>query len=229
MSITPTLFVIDDDQDWLLELQGVACAMGIEFQSFDSPAAFLKQTDAPGVLLLATTMEAMDWLSLRDAMGLQGRNNPMILMTGAPDARMIVEAMRQGAESVIVKPCGAKCLQQVIAEGLASDAERRKYHSLNADVQKRFDDLTPQERDVMWQIVDGSPNKVTARRIGVSVRTIENRRRSLFAKLAIRSVAELVAMVLQSAPPRRSPSQQDGLASDLQPSTVQRMGRATIA
>lgn len=210
MSDTATLFVIDDDQDWLAELQGVACAMGIEFRSFSSPAAFLEQSDAPGCVLFAAATESMNWLALRDAMSRQGRNNPIVLMIDAPDSRKIVEAMRQGAESVIAKPCDAKCLQQAIEEGMASDAKRREYYSLNADVQKRFDGLTPQERDVMRQIVDGSPNKVTARCLGVSVRTIENRRRSLFAKLGIRSVAELVATVLQSAPQqRRTPRQED--------------------
>lgn len=211
MPSTPTLFVIDDDQDWLLELQGVACAMGIEFRSFASPAEFLKQSDAPGCILFATAMESMDWLNLRDVMSLQGRNNPIVLMMDVLDARKIVEAMRRGAESVIIKPCDAKCLQQVIEEGLASDAKRREYHSANADVQKRFDSLTPQEREVMWQIVDGSPNKITARRIGVSVRTIENRRRSIFAKLGIRSVAELVTTVMQTTTDEQRPPQSEAI------------------
>lgn len=229
MSSTPTLFVIDDDQDWLLELQGVACAMGIEFRSFASAAAFLKESDAPGCLLFATAMESMDWLNMRDAMSLQGRNNPIVLMMNVLDARKIVEAMRRGAESVIIKPCDAKCLQQVIEEGLASDAKRREHHSTNANVQERFDSLTPQECEVAWQIVDGSPNKVTARRLGVSVRTVENRRRSIFAKLGIRSVAELVTMVLQAAPQRLPRSSREGGPSGLGATPVQRTGRTARA
>lgn len=68
-------------------------------------------------------------------------------------------------------------------------------------MQERLDSRTDQEREVMRQIVDGSPNKFTARRLGIIVRTIENRRRSVFAKLEIRSVAEVVTLVMQSTTP----------------------------
>ncbi len=50
-------------------------------------------SDAPGCILFAAAVESMDWLTLRNAMSLQGRNNPMVLMLDAPDAQ-IVEAMR---------------------------------------------------------------------------------------------------------------------------------------
>lgn len=211
MSTYPSLFVIDDDADWLLELQGVACALGINFKSFASTAEFLEQADAPGCVLVDVGL-AKNWLTLRDALRERGRSNPLVLMAATVDVRMIVEAMRNGAESVIVKPCEPDCLRQAIEEALASDADGRKHRTLHADVQRRFESLTPQEREVMWQIVDGSPNKVTARRIGVSVRTIENRRRSIFAKLGIRSVAELVATVLQSAPRRMDAPWQESWA-----------------
>ncbi len=44
-----------------------------------------------------------------------------------------------------------------------------------------FDSLTPQERRVMWQIVDGSPNKVTAAADRGERSHDRNRRRSIFA------------------------------------------------
>lgn len=222
----PSLLVIDDDADWLLELQGVASALGIDFKSFASTADFLEQADVQGCVLVDVGL-AKNWLTLRDALRKLGRNNPLVLMAVAVDVRMIVDAMRNGAESVILKPCEPDCLRQSIEEALASDAERRKHCTLHADIQRRFESLTPQEREVMWQIVDGSPNKVTARRLRVSVRTIENRRRSIFSKLGIRSVAELVATVMQSAPPRMDAPWQESWARDDQPKMGELVASAT--
>ena len=48
----------------------------------------------------------------------------------------------------------------------------------------------------------GKPNKQIARELDVSIRTIENRRRDVFAKMKTDNVADLVRMVIQAdAPP----------------------------
>ncbi len=44
-------------------------------------------------------------------------------------------------------------------------------------------------------ILEGLPNKSVASRLGVSVRTVENRRRQILAKLGISSVAQLGRIV----------------------------------
>ena len=52
----------------------------------------------------------------------------------------------------------------------------------------------------MDRIVRGESNTLMARRLGVSVRTIEVRRHNLFKKLQADSVAELVKMYLDVFP-----------------------------
>jgi PAS domain S-box-containing protein len=56
--------------------------------------------------------------------------------------------------------------------------------------------LSDRERDVMNLVVEGDANKVIARKLGLSVKTIEKHRSSLMKKLAIRSVPELVRLAL---------------------------------
>jgi FixJ family two-component response regulator len=136
---------------------------------------------------------------------------PVVLMTAKPETQLIVQAMRNGAIAVLDKPCGQEALWKAVETALAVDAERRYRRGRQASMQERLDSLTDQEREVMWQIVDGSPNKITARRLGVSVRTIENRRRSIFAKLGIRSVAELVTTVMQTTSQESRPMMREPL------------------
>jgi PAS domain S-box-containing protein len=77
--------------------------------------------------------------------------------------------------------------------------DRRKRDELSrervvARVQLRH--LSERERDVMRLVVAGDANKVIARKLGLSVKTIEKHRSSLMKKLHVRSVPELVRLAL---------------------------------
>lgn len=63
--------------------------------------------------------------------------------------------------------------------------------------------LTSRERDVMKLVVAGDANKVVARKLGLSIKTIEKHRSSLMRKLRVRSVPKLVrlAMLAEAADP----------------------------
>lgn len=54
------------------------------------------------------------------------------------------------------------------------------------------DSLTPRERQVMDYILLGAPNKVIARELSLSPRTVEHYRASLFRKLRVGNAVELV-------------------------------------
>ena len=56
--------------------------------------------------------------------------------------------------------------------------------------------LTDRERDVMRLVVSGDANKLIARKLDLSVKTIEKHRSSLMKKLHVRSVPELVKLAL---------------------------------
>jgi PAS domain S-box-containing protein len=56
--------------------------------------------------------------------------------------------------------------------------------------------LSDRERDVMALVVAGDANKVIARKLDLSIKTIEKHRSSLMKKLHIRSVPELVRLAL---------------------------------
>jgi PAS domain S-box-containing protein len=56
--------------------------------------------------------------------------------------------------------------------------------------------LTEREQDVMRLVVAGDPNKVMARKLNLSIKTIEKHRGSLMKKLHVRSVPELVRLAM---------------------------------
>jgi two-component system response regulator FixJ len=199
---SPLMHVVDDDAQSLDLVCSMLRGLRLKCKGFASAEELLDAyDDRPGCILANDRLPAMGGLDLQTELQRREFVIPVILMTAKPETQLIVQAMRNGAVAVLDKPCAQDALWKAVETALAVDAERRYRRGRQASMQERLDSLTDQEREVMWQIVDGSPNKITARRLGVSVRTIENRRRSVFAKLGIRSVAELVATVMQTTTP----------------------------
>jgi two-component system, LuxR family, response regulator FixJ len=56
--------------------------------------------------------------------------------------------------------------------------------------------LTPKEREVFALVVEGNANKVIAKRLEISTRTVEDHRRHVFEKMEADSLAELVRQAL---------------------------------
>lgn len=60
----------------------------------------------------------------------------------------------------------------------------------------RIESLSPRERDVLAHVVDGDANKIIARRLDLSIKTVEKHRSSLMKKLHVRSLPELVKLAM---------------------------------
>jgi two-component system response regulator FixJ len=56
--------------------------------------------------------------------------------------------------------------------------------------------LTPREREVLEQIVNGASSKEAGRTLSISPRTVEVHRANIMAKLGARNVADLVRIAL---------------------------------
>ena len=54
--------------------------------------------------------------------------------------------------------------------------------------------LTPRERDVFELVAAGEPNKVIARQLGISFRTVELHRTHIIETLQARSLSDLIRM-----------------------------------
>lgn len=209
---SPLMHVVDDDAQNLDFTCSMVRGLQLECKGFTSAEELLEAyADRPGCVLANDRLPGMGGLDLQTELQRREFIVPLIMMTAKPETPLIVQAMRNGAVAVLDKPCAQEALWNALETALAVDAERRYRRGRQASMQERLDCLTDQEREVMWQIVDGSPNKITARRLGVSVRTIENRRRSVFAKLGIRSVAELVTAVMQTTAQESRPAVREPL------------------
>jgi DNA-binding CsgD family transcriptional regulator len=57
--------------------------------------------------------------------------------------------------------------------------------------------LTPQERHLLWLLIDGHRKKAAARAMGISINTVSFHLKNLYAKLRVHSKTEAVVKALQ--------------------------------
>ena len=80
-------------------------------------------------------------------------------------------------------------------KALAVDVAMHQTDARSAERSARLASLTEREAEVMQRVAAGKLNKVIADELHVSVRTVEVHRARVFAKLGVRSAAELATQI----------------------------------
>ncbi len=193
-----TVFVIDDEEPSRESVCALVQSMNFSTKAFGSGEAFLQQYDgSAGCVVTDYRMTGMNGLELQEQLTEQGHDIPVIIVTAYARTPVTVQAIQNGAVTLLDKPYSEDDLWNAIREGLALDERRRNEKQECAEITTRMASLNEKERQVLDLIVAGRPNKVMANKLDVSLRTIENRRRTVFSKLGTQTVAELVALVLK--------------------------------
>jgi FixJ family two-component response regulator len=198
MNPESVIFVVDDDSQSREAVCALVRSMSLRAEPLTSAEEFLSRyANEPGCLVADLRMRGLSGVELQEELRRRGVKIPVVVLTGHAHTALVVRAMKAGAVTVLDKPFKEDDLWQALRTALAQDAEQRTLDAAQAERRARFASLTDKERDVLDMIVAGRPNKAMANKIGASLRTVENRRREVFSKLGVRSVAELVAMTLK--------------------------------
>lgn len=153
-----------------------------------------------GCLLTDLRMPEMDGIALLGRLREVGFRRPVIVMTAHGDISTAVRAMKVGATDFIEKPFDEEELLAMLARAraMASDvpAEDAAGEARLLDAACRVPGLSPRERQVLRGLVAGQPNKVIARNLAISPRTVEAHRARLMARLGAHSLAEIVRIAI---------------------------------
>jgi FixJ family two-component response regulator len=105
-----------------------------------------------------------------------------------------VQAMKGGAIEFLTKPFRDQDLLDAIQLGLSRDRARRENQKALAALRKRFESLSPREREIMVQVAHGRLSKQIAGDIGIAAATVKVHRSRLMHKMKARSLPELSRM-----------------------------------
>lgn len=196
----PTVFVVDDDAGVLDALRILLRSVGLRAEAYLSADDFLENfdRDAPGCLVLDVRMPGMSGMELQEKLAEMGSSTPIIFVTAHGDVPMAVEAVKAGAIDFIQKPFRDQELLDKIQHAIELDANSRAERESKEEIAARIATLTPREREVMDLVVAGKLNKLIARELGISQRTVEIHRARVMQKMQVSSVSQLVQVVIRA-------------------------------
>jgi DNA-binding NarL/FixJ family response regulator len=152
----------------------------------------------PDVVLMDVSMPGLSGIDATEEIR---RARPSIRVIGLSmyDAdEYVTRLLRAGASGYVLKRCAATELAAAVRAAHAGEAYLHPTvaKQLIDDYVRRLDDepdgLTPREREVLGHIVEGRTNREIAELLTLSVKTVENHRTNLMAKLDAHDRGQLV-------------------------------------
>jgi FixJ family two-component response regulator len=202
MAIEQIVYVVDDDQAMVESLSWVIESVGLKAKTFTRAQDFLDNYNAqqPGCLLLDVRMPGMSGPELQTKLNELGSPAlPIVFISGHGDVPLAVRVMKAGAIDFLTKPFNDQVLLESINKALRIDKTNREKQEESAQAEAKFALLSHREVQVLQGIVAGKQNKVISAELNISLKTVEAHRASVMKKMMVKSVPELVKLVLTNS------------------------------
>ena len=206
--VRPCVYIVDDDASVRDSLTVLLELKGYRTQAYASADEFLKnyQPASAGCLLLDVRMPGMSGLELQGALGKPELTLPIIVITAHGDVPTARAALIAGAADFLEKPVDPELLLAAVGSALEGDAARRIAVRKMQEEKRKLEILTARERQVMELIAEGTHYREIAATLGISPRTVEGHKARVMDKLQVRSVTELVHLLLGTTPATKTGS-----------------------
>jgi FixJ family two-component response regulator len=195
---TQIVHIVDDDELARTGTERLLAAAGFESRTYASARDFLIaiKPDMAGCILLDVQMPGQTGLDLQTALAERGVTLPIIFVTGHGEIPDTVRAIQHGAVDFLTKPVKGDVLLAAVGRALAQDAAARSVQLRQQDLRRRYERLTPREREVFLHLIAGQLNKQVAADLEITERTIKMHRAHILQKLEVDSMAEMVRLAL---------------------------------
>jgi FixJ family two-component response regulator len=192
----PVVFVVDDDASVREGIEDILQSVGLPVMSFGSAQEFLQspRPEAPGCIVLDVRLPGTSGLDFQKVLIEADIHLPVIFISGHGDIPMSVMAMKSGAIDFLTKPFREQSLLDAVNAGIEVDRLRRQGSKHVSELRRRFELLTPREREVFALAVTGRPNKQIAAQLELSEMTVKVHRSQITKKMRATSIVDLARM-----------------------------------
>ena len=198
------IHLVDDDAAFRRSMVFLLESMGWPVQAHASAADYLDAglpaLEQTGCLLLDVRMPGMSGLELQQALIARGCRLPIVFITGHGDVELAVQAMKHGAFDFLEKPFRDQRLLDVVSAALRQREADLVSSERAQQAGDRLARLSPREAEVARLVAQGLPNKLVARELDISEKTVHIHRQHVMEKAEVGSAAELARLMLQAGP-----------------------------
>ena len=198
------IHLVDDDAAFRRSMVFLLESMGWPVQAHASAADYLDAglpaLEQTGCLLLDVRMPGMSGLELQQALIARGCHLPIVFITGHGDVELVVQAMKRGAFDFLEKPFKDQRLLDVVSAALRQREADLVSSERAQQAGDRLARLSPREAEVARLVAQGLPNKLVARELDISEKTVHIHRQHVMEKAEVGSAAELARLMLQADP-----------------------------
>lgn len=194
------VYVVDGDCETNYEFCGWLESAGLPFTSHRSGESFLREfrPETPGCVVSELHLADVGGLELMRTTALDAPGVPFVIVTAYASVSLAVEAMKAGAFSFDEKPLSEHRLLQSVRAALDASLSQNQERVAREAALKRLEKLSRRERQVLDLLAAFQPPKLIAKRLQLSVRTIDYHRANLLEKMEMDSVSELIHFYLSS-------------------------------
>lgn len=194
------VYLIDDDPSIRRSLAFSLSSLRYSIQSFENAASFLRDAlpISPSVILLDIHMPEANGLTLQSELIREGRETPIIFISGESQPAEIIEAMKKGASDFLLKPFGLQALVEAIDLAMEKDKKAMQQKAKVNTVRERFASLTDKEREICRWMIKGYGNKQIANLNNSAASTVKLHRSRVLEKMGCNSLSDLLEMALDN-------------------------------
>jgi FixJ family two-component response regulator len=200
ISTKPIIYIVDDNPAVRDAIRFLVQQVGLTAKVYISAQEFLDQYQLGmrGCLVLDIRMPGLSGIELQEKLTLVGAHLPVIIVTGHGDVPITVRAMKAGAFEFLQKPFNDQVLLDTIQAALKKYDIVWEQDDKRSNASHSLATLTRREREVLELLRYGKSNKVIARELSLSVRTVEGYRANITEKLGAKSLGQLIDLVIKT-------------------------------
>jgi FixJ family two-component response regulator len=192
------LHIVDSDSRSRAEQARTAFSLGHHAEVYSDLAELIERAPSSGVALLRERTIEIPFGQVLERLEARGVWLPLIVCAEEPRIENVVAAIKNGALDYLELPLETGRLARSLARvGAEADARGLARQHL-VESRQRVALLSKREREVLELLALGSSNKLIARELSISPRTVEIHRSNMMTKLRAGHAAEAVRLWLQS-------------------------------
>jgi len=173
-------------------------ALGCHAEVYDDLEELLRCPPREGILIIRGDGIVGHAAGILAALDDAGIGLPMVLASMFGEIERVVDAVRAGAFDYLQLPLDRHRLSAIIQRAAREGEGHARVRRQAIEARGRVRKLSNREREVLRLVVGGSSNKLIARTLSISPRTVEIHRANMMSKLGASHVAEAVRQWIEA-------------------------------